>query len=270
MHRIDTDSAVNNKFVDPDLTATTPVVGTVVNASWFNAVQEEIVGVVEDAGIALSASDNSQLLKAIQSIATAIAPVIPFWRVKSASPAATGFNGKKNAEIDGSFIFETAMPFNFMARTGFKNTGTVDQTITIVRPFVVADQTVSGATLEDVSKATFTSSLNTKWNGTAIVYSVIAGSGMTLYQLNGYATYVARALTAGITLAAGATGILDIIGTCPANANCYLANDALTSSSSSYNITDLEYMGTPHILTHLINALDLAGVVFTDPGEFTY
>jgi hypothetical protein len=270
MYPINTTSAVNNQFVAGDPTANPVVIATELDAGWANRVQNEIVNAIEGAGLALDITNNSQLLKAIQLVATAIAPVIPFWRVKSASSATTGFNGKKNAEIDGSFIFETAMPFNFMARTGFKNTGAVDQTITIVRPFVVADQTVSGATLDDVSKATFTSSLNTKWNGTAIVYSVIAGSGMTLYQLNGYATYVARALTAGITLAAGATGILDIIGTCPANANCYLANDALTSSSSSYNITDLEYMGTPHILTHLINALDLAGVVFNDPGDFSY
>lgn len=270
MHRIDTDSAVNNKFVDPDLTATTPVVGTVVNASWFNAVQEEIAGVVEDAGIALSASDNGQLLKAIQSIVSAAEPVIPFWRVKSESSSVTGFSCKKNAEIDGSFIFETAMPFSFKARIGFKNTGAVDQTITIVRPFVVADQSISGPTLYDVSKATFTSYLNTQWNGTAIVFTTISGSGMTLLNVDGVPTYVTRALAATITLAAGATGILDIIGTMPVNANCYLADNALTSSTNSSNVADLKYFGTSHVLTHLINALDFSGVVFNDPGDFTY
>jgi hypothetical protein len=93
---------------------------------------------------------------------------------------------------------------------------------------------------------------------------------MTRLNLNGVPTYVASALTATITLAAGATGILDIIGTMPVNANCYLADDALTSSTNSSNVPDLEYFGIAYVLTHLINALDLSCVVFNDPGDFTY
>lgn len=46
-------------------------VPTVVTTDWCNAVQEEIVGVILGAGLALNKADNGQLLEAIQSLTDA-------------------------------------------------------------------------------------------------------------------------------------------------------------------------------------------------------
>jgi len=64
MHRTDGADNVNNRFTDN-------IPGTVVGASWLNAVQEEIVGVIEGAGMSLnssSADSADQLLAAINSL----------------------------------------------------------------------------------------------------------------------------------------------------------------------------------------------------------
>lgn len=63
MHRIDSPNASSGVFV-----AGNPVTGqrpTVCTADWFNAIQEEIAGVVTGAGIELSKTQNNQLLAAI-------------------------------------------------------------------------------------------------------------------------------------------------------------------------------------------------------------
>ncbi|NVM78914.1 hypothetical protein FHW83_004745 [Duganella sp. SG902] len=49
------------------------VKGTVVTAAWLNAVQQEIVGVISDAGIALDSSRTDQLLNAIKAAASKVA-----------------------------------------------------------------------------------------------------------------------------------------------------------------------------------------------------
>jgi hypothetical protein len=126
-----------------------------------------------------------------------------------------------------------------MARTGFKNMGAVDQTITVVRPFVVVDQSMSGTPFGDVSKATFTSYLNTQWNGSAIVFSAISGSGATLLNLNGVPTYIVRALTASITLAVRAAGILDI---------CRSTRIAALPATRSYQVRATAMSRTPNTL----------------------
>jgi len=64
MHRTDGDNNINNRFTDN-------IPGTVVRANWLNAVQEEIVGVIEGAGMSLnspSADTANQLLAAINSL----------------------------------------------------------------------------------------------------------------------------------------------------------------------------------------------------------
>lgn len=71
MHRIDTPSAVNGQFVDKNVSAGIP--GTVCDASWLNAVQNEICNVIESAGITPSAEDNTQLDSAIKKIADGVA-----------------------------------------------------------------------------------------------------------------------------------------------------------------------------------------------------
>jgi hypothetical protein len=65
MHRTDAARNVGNMFSDGDPGTGTP--GTVVDDDWLNAVQEEIVAVIEDTGISLVKGDNDQLLTAIES-----------------------------------------------------------------------------------------------------------------------------------------------------------------------------------------------------------
>lgn len=59
MHRIDTETAVDGRFVnkDPDHS----IRATKLNAEWFNSVQEEICNLLEDNGVTLSDSSNEQL-----------------------------------------------------------------------------------------------------------------------------------------------------------------------------------------------------------------
>ena len=61
MHRIDHPTAVGGLFTEggPSQAA------TVVTADWSNAIQEEVAGVVEAAGLTLSKPDNTQLLQAL-------------------------------------------------------------------------------------------------------------------------------------------------------------------------------------------------------------
>lgn len=66
MHRTDGNGHVANMFDDGD--PGVPTVGTQIEESWLNAVQEEIVGVVTDAGISLVKNTNTQLLAALRSL----------------------------------------------------------------------------------------------------------------------------------------------------------------------------------------------------------
>src|SRR6266511_3995397 len=64
MHRIDTPGSISGAF-----TNTNPA--TIVDANWFNAVQSEIVNLIEAAGITLVKGTNTQLLTACVAAATA-------------------------------------------------------------------------------------------------------------------------------------------------------------------------------------------------------
>ena len=63
MHKIDTDTAVGNEFIDGNAAA--GVRATRLNASWFNTIQRELSNIVQKAGIALSDNDDEQVLAAI-------------------------------------------------------------------------------------------------------------------------------------------------------------------------------------------------------------
>jgi hypothetical protein len=60
MHRTDAARNVANLFVDKNPSAGTR--GTVVDAAWLNAVQEEICNFIEDLGGTLVKGTNTQLL----------------------------------------------------------------------------------------------------------------------------------------------------------------------------------------------------------------
>ncbi|HEY1035532.1 MAG TPA: hypothetical protein VGE09_11185 [Pseudoxanthomonas sp.] len=64
MHRIDGPGAtLDGQFTEGDPTQGVPA--TTVTGAWLNALQEEIAGVVEAAGLALEKANNGQLLEAI-------------------------------------------------------------------------------------------------------------------------------------------------------------------------------------------------------------
>lgn len=71
MRRIDTPTAAEDLFGPGkdgfrDGNPALAILATRLNAAFFNAMQEEIAGVVEGAGLALDPADNAQLFKAIQ------------------------------------------------------------------------------------------------------------------------------------------------------------------------------------------------------------
>lgn len=63
MHRIDTAGSVAGAFTDGNPATATPA--TVVDDDFMNAVQDELVAVIETAGITLEKGTNDQLLEAI-------------------------------------------------------------------------------------------------------------------------------------------------------------------------------------------------------------
>ena len=68
MYRIDSRGATGDgRFTEGNPTTGTPA--TVVDASWMNAVQDELVNVVQAAGLTLAKADNDQLLEAINVLA---------------------------------------------------------------------------------------------------------------------------------------------------------------------------------------------------------
>jgi len=70
MYRIDSRGATGDgRFTEGNPTTGTPA--TVVNAAWMNSIQDELVNVVQGAGLTLAKTDNDQLLEAITIIARA-------------------------------------------------------------------------------------------------------------------------------------------------------------------------------------------------------
>ena len=66
MHKIDTSTAVAGEFVDKN--PSLGIEGTVVDASWLNAVQDEICNTITGAGDSLSKNSNGQLFAATQKL----------------------------------------------------------------------------------------------------------------------------------------------------------------------------------------------------------
>lgn len=71
MHRTDAARNVANQFVDKNIGAGTR--GTVVDAAWLNAVQEEICYLIEQLGVTLIKGTNTQLFTALFTKSWALA-----------------------------------------------------------------------------------------------------------------------------------------------------------------------------------------------------
>ncbi|WP_434701556.1 hypothetical protein [Pseudomonas sp. D1-36] len=66
---------VDGKFVDEDVVAGTP--GSLIPAQWGNAVTEELLNVIESAGLTPDEDNNAQLLAAVNSKIAAAIPAAP-------------------------------------------------------------------------------------------------------------------------------------------------------------------------------------------------
>lgn len=100
MHRIDTPTAQKDKFGagKNGYTDGNPQVGTPatdLNAAMFDAMQEEICGVIEGAGIVLDPNDNAQLLAAFQKII-----------VNNSQPAGVAYPWPTDTAPDGYAIMQ--------------------------------------------------------------------------------------------------------------------------------------------------------------------
>jgi hypothetical protein len=65
MHKIDGGGHVNGQFVNEDPATARPP--TVVTPEWLNAVQGELIAVIEAAGIAPSKANSAQLLAVLNA-----------------------------------------------------------------------------------------------------------------------------------------------------------------------------------------------------------
>ena len=63
MHEIDGSGHIDNQFTEGDPTSGIPT--TVITGDWLNAVQNELVNAIENAGLTLDKEDNTQLLQAM-------------------------------------------------------------------------------------------------------------------------------------------------------------------------------------------------------------
>lgn len=69
MQRINPDAATVEEQQFTEGSPEQGVPATVVTAQWLNGVQEELVKIIEDAGLELDSEDDTQLLRAVQQIA---------------------------------------------------------------------------------------------------------------------------------------------------------------------------------------------------------
>lgn len=68
MDRIDTPGSVDGMFRAGNPFANPPIPSTIVGATWLNGVQEELLAVIEAAGLTPDQTDDSQLLQAITAL----------------------------------------------------------------------------------------------------------------------------------------------------------------------------------------------------------
>lgn len=113
MHKIDGFGHDNNEFTEGD--AETGIPATRVTGDWLNAVQGELVAIVEAAGIALSKPSNDQVLAALRLLTGSrtgdtrlVAAAAPAGWVAmnggSIGNAASGGTVRANADTEALFV----------------------------------------------------------------------------------------------------------------------------------------------------------------------
>jgi hypothetical protein len=122
MHRTDAPGNAANLFVDGN-----PVTGTqatLVDDDWLNAVQEELCGLIESAGITLVKGTNTQLLQAFQTLLASrpdVRQTVLSGVASSGVAAVLGTSVNLNAAIAA-----TATPLVIAFAAGFGANGAID------------------------------------------------------------------------------------------------------------------------------------------------
>lgn len=101
MHKIDTPGSINGAFA-----AGNPIAGvksTIVGADWPNAVQDEIVEVIEAEGFGLDKTNNAQLRAAIQSMIDGGSSPVGWLNVQ------TDFLARGNGSVDDTIVIQAAI-----------------------------------------------------------------------------------------------------------------------------------------------------------------
>jgi hypothetical protein len=149
MHRTDASGHSDNMFTNGNPASGTAA--TVVDAKWLNAVQEEIAGVVEDAGITLDDEDSGQLLQALDQKISAGGGVQKSFYIKGALSAATGLI-KYLAGVGGNITeIAAAIDSGTSATVVIKNGGNTVATLTATQAGVL-NTTPANTTVANLSK----------------------------------------------------------------------------------------------------------------------
>lgn len=186
MYRIDAPGATeDNRFTDGNPATGTPA--TVVEAAWLNAVQEEIIAVLVEAGITPSKLSTTQLRDAIIAIATGGGSTI----VASAVPIADAGSYFAGSEVEaalqelGAAIASGTTAANRIRRSVIQLTGAANNMANTHFENVV-EISHSAATqytiLQDSTLSPPVGTTITLFQAGAGKVEAVAGSGVTLYK----------------------------------------------------------------------------------------
>lgn len=123
MHRIDTTTKFANLFGPGkdgfrDGNKATATAATVLNAAWFNGMQEEILSVIEASGQNQSDSVLNQLLLALRSVGVFVTQALGDSSTKAAT---TAFARKSRGNFSGYYYFSASTPLTLAMLGGFVN-----------------------------------------------------------------------------------------------------------------------------------------------------
>jgi hypothetical protein len=273
MYRIDNTSAVTSLPIIPPtgipgfFTNGNPTLGiqaTIVDAWWANMLQEEILAVVNAAGIAPSKTDNGQLLKALHSIFATAGLYLPL-----AGGTMTGF--PLLLARDPVLNMEAATRQFVLAQLGVGQTGFLPLTGGTLHNPGLSDPLVIQADQGQNARITYLVTNTREWGagcnsaGVYVIRDWTANAGRLTIDTTGLVT-VTQGLTIGF--ASAADPLLTLNAAAGVNAEMFFVNPArswrlgLRGDNSNFYILD-QTAGIERL------AIDVGGNVTIDGGQLT-
>lgn len=155
MHKIDTDTAVGNEFVDGNEAAS--IKATRLNAKWFNTIQRELCNIVEQAGMALSENDDGQVQRAVlelvlQAMSSGLLRQIKMKggytiEIDSREGTFSIYDPEGSAGI--SFGFNEGNKFSFTDSVTFEGDASVMGNVNVDKSVIVKDSEGNGLKISD-------------------------------------------------------------------------------------------------------------------------